>query len=58
MDIPALSIAINQTQIQHQASISIMKMAMNTAQQNNSDFIKMLEQSFQPHLGSSVDIKL
>jgi hypothetical protein len=49
---------MNQTQIQQQASISVMKMAMNTAEQNSVDLTKMLEQSLQPHLGSQIDIKL
>jgi Putative motility protein len=33
MDIAALSVMINQSQIQQQASLSVMKMAMNTAEQ-------------------------
>lgn len=58
MDIPALSIMLNQSQLQKQASLSVMKMAMNTAEQNSANFTKMLEQSVQPYLGSKVDIKL
>jgi flagellin-like hook-associated protein FlgL len=57
MDIAALSIMMNQSQIQQQASISIMKIAMNTAEQNNSNITKMIE-SVQPHLGSRIDLKL
>jgi hypothetical protein len=58
VDIAALSVAMNQSQIQQQASLSVMKMAMNTAEQNSVDLTKMLEQSVQPHLGSSIDVKL
>jgi RNA-splicing ligase RtcB len=58
MDIAALSIMMNQSQVQQQASISVMKMAMNTAEQNSTGLTKMLEQSVQPHLGSSIDLKL
>jgi hypothetical protein len=58
MDIPALSIMLNQSQVQQQASLSVMKMAMNNAQQNSVNFTKMLEQSVQPHLGSQIDLKL
>ncbi|ANX13690.1 putative motility protein [Fictibacillus arsenicus] len=58
MDIAALSIAMNQSQVQQQASISVMKMAINTAEQNGAELTKMLEQSVQPHLGSSIDLKL
>ncbi|WP_226536002.1 YjfB family protein [Fictibacillus halophilus] len=58
MDIPALSIMLNQSQVQQQANLPVMKMAMNTAQQNSANFTKMLEQSVQPHLGSQIDLKL
>jgi Putative motility protein len=58
VDIAALSVGMNQSQIQQQASLSVMKIAMNTAEQNNVDLTKMLEQSLQPHLGSQIDIKL
>jgi Putative motility protein len=58
MDIAALSIMMNQSQIQQQASLSVMKMAINTAEQNSVDLTKMLEQSVQPHLGNSIDLKL
>jgi Putative motility protein len=58
MDIAALSVMMNQSQIQQQASLSVMKMAMNTAEQNSVELTKMLEQSVQPHLGSSIDLKL
>lgn len=58
MDIAVLTIMMNQSQIQQQASLSVMKIAMNTAEQNSVDLTKMLEQSVQPHLGSSIDLKL
>jgi hypothetical protein len=58
MDIAALSVMMNQSQIHQQASLSVMKMAMNTAEQNSVELTKMLEQSVQPHLGSSIDLKL
>jgi RNA-splicing ligase RtcB len=58
MDIAALSVMMNQSQVQQQASLSVMKMAMNTAEQNGAQMTKMLEQSVQPHLGSSIDLKI
>ncbi|MDM5315088.1 YjfB family protein [Fictibacillus sp. b24] len=58
MDIASLSVMLNQSQVQQQANLSIMKMAMNTAEQNSVNFTKMLEQSVQPHLGSKIDMKL
>jgi Putative motility protein len=58
MDIAALSIAMNQSQLQEQASLSVMKIAINTAEQNSANFSKILEQSVQPHLGGKIDLKL
>jgi len=65
MDIPALSISLNQMKVQIQASTSIMKMAMTTAKDQSIDLLKMLEtntklmeQSVNPHIGGNVDIKL
>jgi len=65
MDIPALSISLNQMKGQLQASTSIMKMAMTTAKDQSIDLLKMLEtntklmeQSVNPHIGVNVDIKL
>lgn len=58
MDIAALSVMVNQSHVQQHASLSVMKMAMNTAEQNSANFTKMLEQSVQPHLGSKIDLQL
>ena len=65
MDIPALSISLNQMKVQLQASTSVMKMAMTTAKDQSIDLLKMLEtntklmeQSVNPHIGVNVDIKL
>jgi hypothetical protein len=49
---------LNQSQLQQQVNLSVMKMAMNKAQQNSTNVIKMLEQSLQPHIGSQIDLKL
>jgi RNA-splicing ligase RtcB len=58
MDIAALSVVLNQSQVQQEATLSVMKMAMNTAEDNSTTLTKMLEQSVQPHLGSKIDLKL
>ncbi len=57
MDIAALSIMMNHSQVKQQANISVMKMTMNTAEQNNMNLTKMLEQSVLPHLGGKIDLK-
>ncbi len=65
MDIALMSMALSQGQVQQQASISVMKKAMDQAE-GNADFInKMLGESdvqalqhaVQPHLGGNIDIK-
>lgn len=65
MDIAAMSTMLSQAKVINQANISVMKMAMNNAE-NNGNMIKelaetntkMMELSVNPHLGSNIDIKL
>lgn len=67
MDIALLSMATSQAQFQQQASLSILKKAMDQGE-GNADFLnKMLsntdlqavelQRAVQPHLGSNIDIK-
>ncbi|MCM3246120.1 YjfB family protein [Cytobacillus oceanisediminis] len=65
MDIPLMSMVLSQGQVQQQASISVMKKAMDQAE-GNAEFIhKMMSGSqiqallhaAQPHLGGNIDIK-
>ena len=65
MDIAALSVLMSQGQVQQQAGVSVMKMAMNVAETQGNmmtallgETAKSLEMSVQPHLGGSVDIKV
>lgn len=65
MDIAALSMNLSQMKVFQQASISVMKMAMDTAEVQAIDLTKMLEvntkimeQSINPQLGKNIDIKL
>ena len=65
MDIAALSVLMSQGQVQQQAGVSVMKMAMNVAETQGNmmtsllgETAKILEMSVQPHLGGSVDIKV
>lgn len=62
MDIAALSIAMNQSQVKQQASLSVMKNAMSTAEANGAALIEMLNQSTggqapHPYLGAKIDVK-
>ncbi|ABR46969.1 conserved hypothetical protein [Alkaliphilus metalliredigens QYMF] len=65
MDIAALSMGLSQMKIQQEASMSVMKMAMDSAKAPVEDLAKMLdantkmmEQSVSPSVGSNLDIKL
>lgn len=66
LDIAFLSIALRQGEIQQQASISILKKAMEQGEDNADLLTKMLseadvkaiQQAAQPHLGGNIDISL
>ncbi|HHX59515.1 MAG TPA: putative motility protein [Epulopiscium sp.] len=58
MDIAALSSGLSNIQVSQEASVSVMKMAMDTATMQSNELTKMMEQSVTPHLGASVDISL
>lgn len=59
LDIAALSIAMNQAQVKQQASVSVMKSAMSTAEEDGDALIKILETATPPHpeIGTTIDIK-
>jgi hypothetical protein len=65
MDIALMSMALSQVGVQQQASISVMKQAMDVSE-GNADFInkmmgssdiQALQHAAQPHLGGNIDIK-
>lgn len=65
MDIAALSIGLSQMKVAQQASISVMKLAVDSAKGQAVDMARMLEvntrimeQSINPHIGGSIDISL
>ena len=65
MDIAALSVMMSQGQVQQQAGVSVMKLAMNVASTQGEmmtalfgETAKSLELSVQPHLGGSVDVRV
>jgi len=61
MDIAALSIALNQSQIKQQVGLSVMKTVMSTAETNAAGLIQMLNESGgqapHPYLGAHIDLK-
>ena len=65
MDIAALSVLMSQGQVQQQAGVSVMKIAMDVASSQGdmmtsllSETAKSLEMSVQPNLGATVDIRV
>ncbi|WP_352404920.1 YjfB family protein [Sporanaerobacter acetigenes] len=58
MDIVALSMGLSQMKVAQEASVSILKMAMDTAKGQSLDLAKMLEQSVNPHIGGNIDISI
>lgn len=65
MDIAALSMSLSQMKVAQEASMSVLKMAMDTAEVQVVDLTKMLEvntkimeTSINPQLGGNIDIRL
>lgn len=63
MDIAKMSILMNQAHLQQQASLAVLKKAMNTAEMNANGLIDMLNQSVgnqaqHPYKGANIDIKV
>ncbi|WP_132995187.1 YjfB family protein [Sporanaerobacter acetigenes] len=58
MDIAALSMGLSQMKVAQEASVSVLKMAMDTAKGQSLDLAKMLEQSVNPHVGGNIDISI
>lgn len=57
-----MSIAMNQAQVKQQASLSVLKSAMSTAEQDGAALINMLDssgvsQASHPSLGTQIDVK-
>lgn len=63
MDIAKMSIALNQAQVQQQASLSVMKMVMDKGKVQANDMLEMLGEGAEvptashPHLGGKIDIQ-
>lgn len=65
MDIALLSMILSQGQVQQQASMSVMRTALDQGQEGADGLTKMmasadvqaLQQAAQPHLGGNIDLK-
>ncbi|HHU90097.1 MAG TPA: putative motility protein [Clostridiaceae bacterium] len=58
MDVAAVSVLMKQEKLIQQVGVSVMKKAMSSDEINVEALIQMMEQSVQPYLGQSIDIKL
>jgi len=65
MDIAAMSTILSQSRIQQQASLSVLKLSMDSVKvqaQNMAEMLKQstkaMELSVNPYLGGNIDIKL
>ncbi|MDQ2085092.1 YjfB family protein [Herbivorax sp. ANBcel31] len=65
MDVAAMSTMLSQSQIKQQASISVLKMAMDTGKRQMQDMTQMLnqntkqmEQAVNPSLGKNIDVNI
>lgn len=56
MDIPALSIAMSQSQLAQNVSIALMKKVMDVSTSDTQSLIKMMELNVNPSLGSNIDL--
>lgn len=57
MDIAGVSMAMSQSKVMDQASLAVMKMAMNTGKENAQAMTDMIEKSVNPNLGQNLDIR-
>lgn len=58
MDIAALSAVMANQQVRQQAGIAIVAKAMDVAETESQELIRMMERSVTPELGSQIDIRL
>lgn len=58
MDIAVASMVMSQSKLMDQASIAVMKIAMNTGKENAQAMTDMLEKSVNPNLGQNLDIRV
>ncbi|MCA0971000.1 YjfB family protein [Halobacillus litoralis] len=58
MDIAAMSMAMSAIDVKQQSSLKVMDKAMNDAESNGSQVVKMIEESIpHPNLGNQIDLK-
>lgn len=59
MDIAALSMAMSQSRVQEAASISVIKMAMDTGKETATQMTEMMKSlAVEPNLGNYLDVRV
>ena len=55
--VTAAAMAISQSSVKQQVNVSLLKTAMNSAENSSAELLKAMEQSVQPNLGNKIDLK-
>ncbi|QHT62211.1 putative motility protein [Paenibacillus lycopersici] len=58
MDIPAVSVSMSQGKLMNDVGIGVLKMATDQMTQQSQQLTQMMAQSVQPHLGSTIDLRV
>lgn len=57
MDIAALSMSLSQMKFSQAVSTSVLKLAMDSSNEQITDLTKIMEQSVNPNVGTNIDVK-
>lgn len=57
MDIAAMSMSLNQSKLSDAVALSVMKITMNSANENSVRITEMMEQVVDPNVGQNLDLK-
>lgn len=58
MDIPALSMAVSHQNVMTEMGVAVLAQNMETMETTGDSMVKMMEQSVNPSVGQSIDIRL
>ncbi|WP_084508821.1 YjfB family protein [Paenibacillus assamensis] len=58
MNVAAISVRMNQNMLSQAVSLRVTKMSQDLAKQAGNDMVQLLQQSMQPNVGRTIDIKV
>lgn len=58
MDIAAMSTVMSQSSLSQAVSLKVLNLAKDSAVQQGQQLVQMMNQSLDPNLGNSIDIKV